>query len=40
MLGPMKLMMASELVSTGALEISAFHALSIMNERKPFKLAP
>jgi len=40
MLGPMKLIMASEFASTGAPEISVFHKLSVGNGRKPFKLAP
>jgi hypothetical protein len=39
-LAPMKLMIASELGSTEALEMSWFHALSAGKGMKPFKLAP
>lgn len=40
MLGPMKLIMAAELASTEALEISVFQRLSLANGRNPFRLAP
>lgn len=40
MLGPMKLMMASELASTGELEISRFQRLSLAKGRKPLRVAP
>src|SRR5271169_565894 len=39
MLAPMKLMMAPELESTGAAEMSWFHKLSAGNGRNPFRLA-
>src|ERR1700733_5232761 len=37
---PMKLMIAAELGSTGALVISRFHALSLGKGRNPLRLAP
>jgi hypothetical protein len=40
MLSPMKLMMASELTSTGELEISRFQRLSLAKGRNPLRLAP
>ena len=40
MLGPMKLMMASEFASTGAPEISVFQRLSLAKGRNPLRLAP
>ena len=40
MLGPMKLMIASEFASTGELEISVFQRLSLANGRNPLRLAP
>src|SRR5579862_3809399 len=39
-LGPMKLMMAAELGSTEAVEMSWFHRLSAGKRRAPFRLAP
>src|SRR5437660_11682107 len=36
----MKLMMLSELGSTGAVETSVFHRLELGNGTKPFRLAP
>lgn len=40
MLGPIKLMMAFELGSTAAPEMSVFQALPAGNGRNPFRLAP
>ena len=40
MLGPMKLMMASEFASTEDPETSLFQRLSLANGRKPLRLAP
>src|ERR1700682_1253073 len=40
MLGPMKLMMASEFASTGDPETSLFQRLSVANGRNPLRLAP
>ena len=40
MVGPMKVMMASEFASTGELEISAFQRLSLAKGRNPLRLAP
>src|SRR5438094_5751674 len=37
---PIKLMMLSELGSTGAVEMSVFHRLELGNGTKPFRLAP